>query len=280
MNINGYEIRDGILDLSRTQVTKLDDKAFLSQRSVRSVIMPSGITYIGDWAFAKCSNLRSVQFTSGHRPGLFGRNVFEGCDMLESISFEDTPDDTGYLLAACANALPYDHMIRSDDVGLKSWYEKWDICLASTLNSDNAQAGINAALCGEEDISYDGIGSVDGEMPGETDDFLRREVHKKCGLCYLRLSNDRYLGESTRELIRAFIIENRFGNLNSDSFYSVFDEGGDTLQRLRLYLDTVRPDKQTIKEMTAAVPSGEVYARSYLIKEAGEKEDTFDALML
>ncbi len=280
MNINGYEVKDGVLDLSGVPVTKLENKAFLAQRSIRDVIMPPGITYIGDWAFAKCSNLRSVHFTCNHRPGLFGRNVFDGCDKLEIIDFTDVPDDTGRLLAACANALPYDHMIRSDDVGHMSWYEKWDICLAAKLKSDNAEAGINAALCGEEDISYDGIGSVDGEMPGEIDDYLRREEHKKCGLCYLRLSNDRYLMDSTRELIRAYIIENRFGSLYSDSFYSVFDEGGDTLQRLRLYLDIVGPDKEVLKEMTGAVPHGEVYARSYLIKEAGGKEDSFDALLL
>ena len=211
---------------------------------------------------------------------LFGRNVFDGCDELESIRFADTDPDTQRLLAACANKLPYDHLIRSDDIGQRSWYEKWDICLTAKLASDNAEAGIKAALCGEEDISYDGIGSVDGEMPGETDDYLRKEEFKKCSLCYLRLSNDRYLGDKTKKTIFDFICENRFGTERGSSFYSIFEEGQDRLLRLRIYLDTVKPDKETIKEMTAAIPHGEVYARSYLIREAGGGEDTLDLLML
>ena len=279
MSTDAYEIKDGVLDLGNDEITTIENKAFLSQRSIRTVILPAGIEHIGDWAFAKCANLKNVSFKGKHRPGLFGKNVFEGCDMLENIEFSVSDPDTGHLLAVCANKLPYDHLIRSDDVGQKSWFEKWDICLAAKLSSDNAEAGISAALCGEEDISYDGIGSVDGEMPGEPYDFLRKEEYKKCSLCYLRLQNDRYLSESTRATISSYIIDNSFGTEQGSSFYSIFDEGGDVLAKLEIYLDTVKPDKEALKLMTAAIPREEVYARSFLIRRTNSS-DTFDTMML
>ena len=279
MIINGYEIKDGVLDLENETITIIEDKAFLSARPLRSVILPSSVEHIGDWAFSKCTNLLSVKFAGPHRPGLFGRNVFAGCEKLGRIEFSGSDPVTSKLLALCTNRLAYDHLLRSDDVGLESWYAKWDISLESVLRSDDAQARMSAALCGEEDISYDGIGSVDGEMPGETGDFVQKEEFRKCSLCYIRLSNDRYLREGTRKAIEDHIRSNRLGAGNGSAFYSVFEEGDDVLAYLRIYLDTVKPDARELKEMIAAVPTKDVYARSYLINESGP-DDPFGKLML
>ena len=145
----------------------IDNKAFWADRALREVTVQAGIRHIGDWAFAKCVNLERVTFEDDFRPGLFGRDVFKGCDKLAAVSFADTDDVTAHFLALCANRLGFDSLIRSDDVGQKSWYEKWDICLVTRIKSDDAEAKMSAALCGEEDISYDGIGSIDGEMSGK-----------------------------------------------------------------------------------------------------------------
>ena len=280
MNNNGYEIADGVLDLRDAPFRVIENKAFLSAKSVRSVLLPAGLQHIGDWAFAKCTNLRSVEFEDDFRPGIFGREVFKGCDMLREVRFADTDPVTARLLALCANKLPYDHLIRSDDIGQKSWYAKWDICLETKIKSDDAEAKMSAALCGEEDISYDGIGSVDGEMPGETEDYIRNEEFKKCSLCYIRLLSDRHLSGETRTVIEEYIMNNRFGNGSGSSFYSIFEEEDAALSYLRTYLDIVRPDRETIKEMTEAVPQKNVFARSFLIRESAGKEDAFSDLML
>ena len=280
MMINGFEISDGVLDLSDSPISEIENKAFLSAKTLRSVILPSCIEHIGDWAFAKCSNLRSVTFKGDFRPGLLGKEVFKECTALVAVTFADTDDTTGKLLALCANRLPYDHLLRSDDVGQKSWYDKWDISLETALKSDDAEARMSAALCGEEDISYDGIGSVDGEMPGESGDFIRKEEYNRCMLCYIRLSNDAYLKQSTRKMIEDYLIANRFGSKEGSAFYSVFEAGEEVLEYLRIYLDTVKPDRQTVKDMTSEVPAKEVYARSYLIKESNGGNDALDLLMI
>ncbi len=256
------------------------NKEYLSRRELRQVVIGQEIEHIGDWAFAKCTNLASVEFECDFRPGLFGRDVFKGCESLRTVAFADTDEMTSLFLALCANRLPYDHLIRSDDVGQKSWYEKWDICLETKLKSDDAEAKMSAALCGEEDISYDGIGSVDGEMPGESADFVSKEEYNKSALCYIRLSNDKYLSDQTRRLIEDHIRKNSFGNGNGSSFYAIFEECESDISYLKMYLDIVDPDKETLSEMTAALAPSEVVARSYLIGHSSDSGSGLDDLLL
>ena len=258
----------------------IENKAFWADRALRDVTVPSGIRHIGDWAFAKCVNLEKVMFEDDFRPGLFGRDVFKGCDKLAAVSFADTDDVTEHFLALCANRLAFDSLIRSEDVGKKSWYEKWDICLATRIKSDDAEAKMSAALCGEEDISYDGIGSIDGEMPGEGADFVSKEAHNKSVLCYIRLKNDIYLGTETRALLEEHIRNNRFGSESGSSFSAIFEECEGNLEYLRIYLDIVSPNRDTLSDMIASLGPSEVAARSYLIKESSDKGGILDDLML
>lgn len=279
MDINGFKITDGVLDLSDRALPSIENKAFLSAKLLRRVILPAGIEHVGDWAFAKCDNLMSVSFMGPYREGLLGKEVFKGCTRLATIDFDGMDSVTSKLLALCTNKLPYDHLLRSDDVGQAGWYEKWDICLISKIKSDDAEARMSAALCGEEDISYDGIGSVDGEMPGETGDYIQKEEYDRCSLCYVRLANDVYLNDHTRRSIEDHIIANRFGTGTGASFFSVFEEEDNTLPYLRIYLDIVKPDRGTLKEMIEAVPGKNVYARSFLI-ERSSQGDVLGDLML
>ena len=279
MDMNDYTVTDGVLDLSGSGLKQIDSKAFFNARQLRTVILPKEIEHIGDWAFAKCTELEKVSFTCPHRPGLFGRDVFSGCSRLTLMEFEDMDESASRLLALCANRLSFDQLIRSDDVGKKSWYEKWDICLTTRLKSDDAEARMSAALCGEEDISYDGIGSVDGEMSGETGDFVQKEEYNRCALCYLRLSDDRYLSEDTGNIIKEYIYKNRLGAGSEGSFYSIFEECGSDLSFLRIYLDVVQPDRETLQKMINTLEPKDVYAKSYLI-EASNGLESADELML
>lgn len=278
MDVRSY-IKDGVLDLSGSGMTEIEDRAFFSEKTLRRVVLPGDIRHVGNWAFSKCTNLVSVKSDGPFRPGIFGKEVFKGCDLLSSISFSDTEEDCSRLLALCANALSSDHLIRSDDIGQKSWYEKWDICLIDRLKKDDS-AITSAALCGEEDISYDGIGSVDGEMPGETDDFVRKSEFDRCRLCYSRLGADIYLNEETKRTITAFICDNRLGKENGAAFYCMFDNSENTAEYLRIYLDTVKPGKDELMEMINAVPVQDVYTRSYLIGKTGSGTEMLDDLLI
>ncbi len=278
MDLDVYDIKDGILDLSKDAIYAIEDKQFLGNKQIRSVILPATTEHVGNWAFAKCSNLEEVTFCGTFCPGLFGRNVFDGCDDLGYIRFADTDDATARLAALCANSLDCDHLIRADDIGQKSWYEKWDISLVSLLNGDDEKNAIAAALCGEEDISYDGIGSVDGELPGESPDFVTKKAYEKCMLCYVRLECDRYISDKTRSVINEHIMKNRLGYGNGSSFYSIFALGGSDLSYLERYISITGPDREEISEMISALSPRDVYAMSYLIERSNALSG--DELML
>ena len=49
---------------------------------------------------------------------------------------------------------------------------------------------------------------------------------------------------------------------------------------MRIYLDTIKPDREMITDMIGNVPSHNVVARSYLIKEAEKKSDVLSDLLL
>ncbi|MBP5298301.1 MAG: leucine-rich repeat domain-containing protein, partial [Lachnospiraceae bacterium] len=195
-SIVGYEDMGSVLDISNeTEIETIGKKAFLGCKSLKKVFLPESIESLSDWCFSKCNNLKSVKIDLPVKSGIFGRGVFEGCEHLKEISFKDAHKDLSVLLAANVNRLPNEHLLRSEDLGQQGWYEKWDIALMALLNTDDAEGSINTLVCGEEDISTDGIGSVDGEMPGETDDFVKRAAKNKCFLCFLRLMHDSFLKE-------------------------------------------------------------------------------------
>ena len=139
---------------------------------------------------------------------------------------------------------------------------------------------MSAALCDEEDISYDGIGSIDGEMPGESADFVSKDAHNRSVLCYIRLKDDVYLSDETRLLLEEHIRAIGFGRESGSSFSAIFEECGGNLEYLRIYLDIVKPDRNTLSAMIASLGPSDVAARSFLIKESSDKSGILDDMML
>ena len=50
----------------------IENKAFWSRREIKHVSISGRIEHIGDWAFAKCVNLETIELACDFRPGLFG----------------------------------------------------------------------------------------------------------------------------------------------------------------------------------------------------------------
>lgn len=259
----------------------IERKFHMSDSSLTELVFKGTDTHLGDWAFSKCRNLREVTFKQAYTPGMFGRGVFEGCDRLERITFSGFSEDASRLLANVVSHLKVSHLLTADDVGEKSWFEKWDLALKISLDTNDAEGSIAAALCGEEDISYDGIGSVDGEMPGETGDFVKNAAKEKCMLCLLRLRYDEYLGDEFRKYLCDYLKSRSLGEGDGYAWSALKDLVGDDLTYYRLYLDAVCPDRKSLSLMTDDLDAGHVAVKSFLIREAGGSSGAaFDELML
>lgn len=281
--LSGYEGGDAVLDLSGYgNLTTIDRKAFLSCKILRKLILPASIDSIGDWAFSKCTNLQSVNFVRATGDNMFGKGVFEGCDNLTEISFADSDKGMARLLALTTNRMSNDYLLRSSDLGKKTWYDKWDISLMSVLKLDSNNLEADFATGGEEDLPFVGVGMVDGEMPDEGVDFFKGIEKNKCLLAYIRLMYDANLSDGMREFLCEFIRDRAFGCSPAYAFNTLNEECGGDIEYYKIYMDVVKPDKDTINRMAQSLNATLIQAKAFLIEQAagGEESSFFDDMML
>ena len=67
-------------------VTRIKDNAFADNTSIVSVVIPNGVTIIGNYAFLSCSNLKSVTIPAS--VAQIGKSAFASSG-LKSATFED-----------------------------------------------------------------------------------------------------------------------------------------------------------------------------------------------
>jgi len=65
-------------------VTSIGEKAFAYCESLESITIPDSVASIGDGAFYYCSSLETITF--GDSVVSFGDNIFQRCDSLEKIN--------------------------------------------------------------------------------------------------------------------------------------------------------------------------------------------------
>lgn len=264
------------------EVSEISKKAFLGCKGLKEVELHKGIRAVGDWGFSQCIHLRRVSFASINGVTL-GKNVFEGCERLEEIRTGDKEEALSKLLAAVVNRLPNSHLLNDSDIGSKEWYERFDLGLKAFLLQDDYEGYSDRALCGEEDISYDGIGSVDGELLGESSAYVRKVSKDKCGLVLLRLSNNIFLEESMEAYLKEYIRLHSKGNGNEAAWTAIKEDFKDNLDYLELYLLVAEVDAKGIDELISDMGNDMAQAKAFLIKKAsgnGKTDNFFSDLML
>lgn len=68
--------------------TDAKQSATFTSTYLRTVILPSTLTYVGDWAFFDCPELRQVVF-AGDKVSSIGAGAFAGCSSLETLDLPD-----------------------------------------------------------------------------------------------------------------------------------------------------------------------------------------------
>lgn len=88
--LNGKELRSLIVP---STITKINDYAFDWCYSLESVIIPSNVKTIGIGAFSGCSNLKSIELSNGLSE--VGMSAFSNCSKLKSIIIPNTVNSIG-----------------------------------------------------------------------------------------------------------------------------------------------------------------------------------------
>ncbi len=264
-------------ELDGYSVTAIDKKAFLGIKGLRTVEISDKVTQIGDWAFAQCIHLKSISWGKGTS---LGKGVLEGCERLESVNFGDS--QSSVLAAMTVHRLSSEYLLRDSELGEENWYTKWDLALANLLSQDDMEGYSDKALCGEEDISYDGVGSVDGELPGENVTYIIEQNKNKCYLCLIRLMNDMFLSETSRKRFADYLKKHEKGAGNEAAWMTIKEDFKDSLDYLKLFIEITVPSSQTISAMIEDAGNlAEI--KAYLINLTGagnSVDDYFDELEL
>ena len=270
------------------RVTKIQKKSFLGIKGLRSIELPSGIKEVSDWAFSKCIHLNNIRFTS--KP-VFGKAVFEGCERLEKIyvnakdiNASEEDENLAYLLASVVNKFDAGYLLRDDDIGTCEWYRRWDLALKNYLLAEDIDGYDDRALCGEEDISYDGISSVDGELLGDSGDYLNEVGKNKCYLCILRLIHDTNLSINDQDLLKKYILARSYEKERPLAWKMLKEDAGENIELFEKYIEITNPSKDILEKMIKDISADKANVRAYLIKcskkDENKEDDFFSQLLL
>lgn len=144
-----------ILDVNTDTITK---KEYMGRVDLAKVLVPSHVTTIENWAFAQCTNLRTIAIPSTLKH--LGKDVFLDCNKLDKIVIykddcqRDFSDEEYAMAELVAIALlKFDDIILKvfSEIGSDTWINRWDescmkyILLDDSINFSPFLAG------GEED---------------------------------------------------------------------------------------------------------------------------------
>lgn len=271
-----------IFDGQKYAVTSIGKKALLGVNGLRHVLLPETVIEIGDWAFAHCIHLMSL--TILNRQAAVGRGMLEGCVRLTNISFGyEGQDSLSYLLATVVNRLPAIYLLSSDEMGSTNWYRNYDSSLMQYLRESDYAGSDESALCGEEDISYDDIRSVDGELLGADASYILGVRKNKNYLCLLRLMYQDNLSLEYESILREYINSHTVSHANNTAWLTLRDDLYSDMAFLKLYLDITKPDSAEIELMLKDLANNhpEMKAQLLTYKGGGDRvESFFDDLLL
>lgn len=279
-------IPDVIID-SRPELklTCIGKKAFLGAKSLIEVSLPSTVNTFEDWAFSGCSSLKNVVIRAGKDVSpTFGKGVFDNCPALENIMLGyEIPDAMSILLSAVTGKLPAAYLFLDPELGHDTWYSKWDMALVNYLNQKDDEGYTNRVLCGEEDISYDGIGSVDGELLSDGVNYYAETRKTKCYLCLLRLMYDYCLDADYRKKFTDYVIEHGKGQATEEAWMVLKDELKGKIEFLKLFSEIGGISVDRVDEMLDDLKEEYAEGKAFLIRYKQEhslSSDFFDGLLL
>lgn len=254
-------------------VVRIERKALLSCKAVRELFLPVHLEEIGDWAFAYCSNLKTVHLPK--RKLNLGKGIFKECESLECICHLSAKTEeemqAGYLLGSVPVKLEVDYLFTPEEAGEEQWIARFDDRLEFFLYQPDEEGYVKQVYCGEEDIM------------SNLDLYLAERQRAKSRLCFMRLIHDVMLKEALREKLERYLAEHTKGCGSEAAWEVVRGERGNEKAYYEIFTQagcvTEANYHAILEDMGEEYPEMKAYLMSYKAEQM-EGEDFFTSLSL
>ena len=251
-------------------VAVVDRKAFLSRKSLCTIVMPDSVEEVGDWAFAHCDSLREVSFPG--RQVRFGRAAFKDCSSLGRIAVRGNAAFSAELLAAAVTMMDAYYLLNLCGAGSGEWMEQWDIRLLSILRASDAEGYISQSVYGEEDY----IGT-------DLEEFTNARRKVKVRLAFLRLLHSRGLDSSLRAELEQYLRNLTKGQAGEEAWQVVREEHGSHREYYSLFAELGCISQDNFPGILGDIGENSPEMKAFFLKYMGEQRtetDFFDGLEL
>ena len=251
-------------------VAVVDRKAFLSRKSLCTIVMPDSVEEVGDWAFAHCDSLREVSFPG--RQVRFGRAAFKDCSSLGRIAVRGNAAFSAELLAAAVTMMDAYYLLNLCGAGSGEWLEQWDIRLLSILRASDAEGYISQSVYGEEDY----IGT-------DLEEFTNARRKVKVRLAFLRLLHSHGLDSSLRAELEQYLRSLTKGQAGEEAWLVVREEHGSHREYYSLFAELGCISQDNFPGILGDIGENSPEMKAFFLKYMGEQRtetDFFDGLEL
>ena len=251
-------------------VAVVDRKAFLSRKSLCTIVMPDSVEEVGDWAFAHCDSLREVSFPG--RQVRFGRAAFKDCSSLGRIAVRGNAAFSAELLAAAVTMMDAYYLLNLCGAGSGEWLEQWDIRLLSLLRASDAEGYISQSVYGEEDY----IGT-------DLEEFTNARRKVKVRLAFLRLLHSHGLDSSLRAEREQYLRSLTKGQAGEEAWLVVREEHGSHREYYSLFAELGCISQDNFPGILGDIGENSPEMKAFFLKYMGEQRtetDFFDGLEL
>ena len=248
----------------------VDRKAFLSRKSLCTIVMPDSVEEVGDWAFAHCDSLREVSFPG--RQVRFGRAAFKDCSSLGRIAVRGNAAFSAELLAAAVTMMDAYYLLNLCGAGSGEWLEQWDIRLLSILRASDAEGYISQSVYGEEDY----IGT-------DLEEFTNARRKVKVRLAFLRLLHSHGLDSSLRAELEQYLRSLTKGQAGEEAWLVVREEHGSHREYYSLFAELGCISQDNFPGILGDIGENSPEMKAFFLKYMGEQRtetDFFDGLEL
>lgn len=290
VEITGYRGRDVKVTVPDTidnkPVVRIRKKSFLSAKTVRKIRIPYTVSAIDDFAFAFCSNLKTIYLSE--KLTEIGISIFKECEALEAIYVltsvssgihENDEDnkrdhDVAHLLASTVGILEAPFLLTPDKVYDPDWLIQFDRRVMNAMETDDMEGYSKLLLCGEEDYGSD---------ENKPDVYRSSRKKAKVRLCILRLLYNYGLSGENEDYLVKYLQHHKKGEASEETWQVVLNEHGDDREYYDLLMEIDCVNKNNLPDMLLDMKDSHAEMKAYLLKcgeESKEENDFFDDLEL